>query len=75
MTAIMRQNMEKVLERDEVLHELEFKSEHMRESASRFQAAATKLKRRFQWANIKQAIVVAGVIIVIVGVVVLIALA
>ena len=64
----MRDNMQKVLERDSKLGDLEDKagifllmqwaaclcsSDGLKEGANRFEKKATKLKRNMQWKNIK----------------------
>ena len=69
---IMKHNVELVLIRDEKLTTLEGKSEDLLQSASKFERAATKLKRTFQWKNIKSALIMAGVVILVIGVVALV---
>ena len=49
----MRQNMDKVLERDAKLSELDNRAENLQAGASQFETAAGKLKRKMWWQNCK----------------------
>jgi hypothetical protein len=71
VTNIMKQNLQKVLDRDAKLSDLEDKSELLKDSANRFESTARKLKRKFWWQNIKYII---GVCIVIITLILLIVL-
>ena len=73
VTAIMKENVERVLLRDEKLNHLLDKSEELEQSSSRFSRLAKKLKSKFWWQNARTWFIVAGVVVVIVGVIVLIA--
>ncbi|KAF6027054.1 VAMP2 [Bugula neritina] len=66
---IMRVNVDKVLQRDEKLAELDQRADHLQAGASQFEAAAGKLKRKFWWKNCKMMIIL-GVVITLVLVVV-----
>ncbi|CAL1279506.1 unnamed protein product [Larinioides sclopetarius] len=50
---IMRTNVEKVLERDQKLSELDDRAEALQQGASQFEQQAGKLKRKFWWKNCK----------------------
>lgn len=67
----MKQNMVKVLERDDKLTNLEAKSKDLEQSANRFFKAAAALKRKFMWKNVKMILLVTGVVVLVVGVIVL----
>ncbi|KAF0313323.1 Synaptobrevin [Amphibalanus amphitrite] len=50
---IMRTNVEKVLERDQKLSELDDRADALQHGASQFEQQAGKLKRKFWWKNLK----------------------
>ncbi|TGZ58211.1 hypothetical protein CRM22_009708 [Opisthorchis felineus] len=50
---IMRTNVEKVLERDQKLSQLDDRADVLQAGASQFEASAGKLKRKFWMKNIK----------------------
>jgi hypothetical protein len=66
---IMRENVEKVLERDAKLGEMEERAETLYEGASAFQKSAGSLKNKMWLANLKQTIimVIIGVILLALG--------
>lgn len=72
VAGIMRENLNKVLERDEKLTDLEDKSEHLRDGASRFEKTARKLKRKFWWKNLKFTLGIVFIILVLIMVIILI---
>ena len=53
VVGIMRTNVEKVLERDQKLSELDDRADALQQGASQFEVHATKLKRKYWWQNIK----------------------
>ncbi|XP_013393959.1 vesicle-associated membrane protein 1 isoform X3 [Lingula anatina] len=68
---IMRVNVEKVLERDQKLSELDGRADALQAGASQFEASAGKLKNKYWWKNCKSMImmgVVIAVVVIIVGV-------
>ena len=66
---IMRENVEKVLERDAKLGEMEERAEALYEGASAFQKSAGSLKNKMWLQNLKQTIimVVVGLILILLG--------
>ncbi|VDP79263.1 unnamed protein product [Schistosoma mattheei] len=50
---IMRVNMEKVLERDAKLSQLDDRADALQAGASQFEASAGKLKNKYWWKNMK----------------------
>ncbi|KZS20390.1 Vesicle-associated membrane protein 8 [Daphnia magna] len=68
VVGIMRVNVEKVLERDQKLSELDDRADALQQGASQFEQQAGKLKRKFWWKNLKMMIVmgVIGLIILII---------
>lgn len=61
VVGIMRNNVEKVLERDQKLNELDEKADALQDGASQFEKSAGKLKNKFWMENLKA--IVASVII------------
>ncbi|XP_072736542.1 vesicle-associated membrane protein 1 isoform X1 [Ciconia boyciana] len=66
---IMRVNVDKVLERDQKLSELDDRADALQAGASQFESSAAKLKRKYWWKNCKMMIMM-GVICAIVVVVI-----
>ncbi|CAL8071757.1 unnamed protein product [Calicophoron daubneyi] len=58
---IMRVNMEKVLERDAKLSQLDDRADALQAGASQFEASAGKLKNKYWWKNMKMTIIIGGV--------------
>uniref|UniRef100_A0A674JIY6 Vesicle associated membrane protein 3 n=1 Tax=Terrapene triunguis TaxID=2587831 RepID=A0A674JIY6_9SAUR len=50
---IMRVNVDKVLERDQKLSELDNRADALQAGASQFETSAAKLKRKYWWKNCK----------------------
>lgn len=65
---IMRQNVDKVLERDKNLSMLDDRADKLQHNAAQFEQHAGKLKRKYWWKNMKMMIVmgIVGVIFAIV---------
>lgn len=68
MVGIMRVNVEKVLERDQKLSELDQRADALQHGASQFEQQAGKLKRKQWWANMKMMIImgIIGVVLLII---------
>lgn len=50
---IMRVNVDKVLERDQKLSELDDRADALQAGASQFESSAAKLKNKYWWKNCK----------------------
>lgn len=50
---IMRVNVDKVLERDQKLSDLDDRADALQAGASQFETSAAKLKRKYWWKNMK----------------------
>ncbi|XP_046673288.1 synaptobrevin-1 [Homalodisca vitripennis] len=61
VVGIMRVNVEKVLERDQKLSELDNRADALQQGASQFEQQAGRLKRKMWWKNVKMMIIM-GVI-------------
>lgn len=70
VVGIMRNNMEKVLERDAKLGDLEDKSDQLADGAQRFQMTSKKLKNRMWWQNMKWWLIIIIVVIAIIAIIV-----
>merc|ERR1712119_82291 len=62
---IMRVNVEKVLERDSKLSELDQRADNLQEGASQFQTQATRLKKKYWWQNMKMMMIIGVVALII----------
>ena len=69
---IMKDNIEKVLQRDEKLGDMESRTEELRDRASRFQKVSTKLKHKMLCKNLKFIIVLATIFLFLIMVILLI---
>ncbi|XP_043925968.1 vesicle-associated membrane protein 2-like [Protopterus annectens] len=58
---IMRVNVDKVLERDQKLSELDDRADKLQAGASQFETSAAKLKRKYWWKNCKMMIILGGI--------------
>ena len=67
---IMRVNVEKMLERDQKISELDRRADDLQEGASQFQQQAVKLKRKYWWENIKMWLIIGVVLLVVIIIVV-----
>nr|XP_038022466.1 vesicle-associated membrane protein 3 [Anas platyrhynchos] len=68
---IMRVNVDKVLERDQKLSELDDRADALQAGASQFETSAAKLKRKYWWKNCKMwAILIAVVVFIIIIIIV-----
>ena len=65
VVGIMRNNVEKVLERDQKLNELDEKADALQDGASQFEKSAGKLKNKFWVENMKM-IVISGLIVLLI---------
>ncbi|XP_004345740.1 hypothetical protein CAOG_06150 [Capsaspora owczarzaki ATCC 30864] len=71
VVGIMKNNVEKVLERDAKLTDIQDKSEALRDGAERFQTTSRKLKRKMWYKNIKFMIILVVVVLILIGAIVL----
>lgn len=66
---IMRINVDKVIQRDEKLSDLDNRAETLQVGARQFESSATRMKRKFWWQNLKMwilLVVIALIIIIII---------
>jgi len=67
---IMKTNVEKVLERDQKLSELDDRADALQQGASQFEQSAGKLKRKFWWKNLKMMIVMGIITVIILAIII-----
>lgn len=64
VTLIMKHTMEKVMDRDEKLSNLDEKSNMLLNNSKKFGVTAIKLKRKMLWKNIKCMMVMVSIVLV-----------
>uniref|UniRef100_A0A1B0CIW1 Putative vesicle-associated membrane protein 2-like isoform x3 n=1 Tax=Lutzomyia longipalpis TaxID=7200 RepID=A0A1B0CIW1_LUTLO len=69
---IMKTNVEKVLERDQKLSELDDRADALQQGASQFEQQAGKLKRKFWLQNLKMMIIMGVIGLVILAIIMMI---
>lgn len=71
VVGIMRVNVEKVLERDQKLSELDSRADALQEGGKRFEQQAQRLHKKYWWKNMKMMIIMGvigvTVLIIIIG--------
>jgi t-SNARE complex subunit (syntaxin) len=67
---IMRVNVDKVLERDQKLSELDDRADALQAGASQFEATSGKLKRKMWWKNLKMMLILGLIVTVIIIIIV-----
>ncbi|OXU23605.1 vesicle-associated membrane protein 2 [Nasonia vitripennis] len=70
VVGIMRVNVDKVLERDQKLSELDNRADALQIGAAQFEQQAGKLKRKYWWKNLKMMIII-GVICAIILIIII----
>ncbi|KAG1925374.1 vesicle-associated membrane protein [Pimephales promelas] len=66
---IMRVNVDKVLERDQKLSELDDRADALQAGASQFESCAAKLKNKYWWKNCKMMIIMGVIGVLFVGII------
>ncbi|XP_026784208.1 vesicle associated membrane protein 1a [Pangasianodon hypophthalmus] len=65
---IMRVNVEKVIDRDKNLSELDNRADALHDGAKMFESSAAKLKNKYWWKNCKMMIIMGVVVVLLVGI-------
>ncbi|GAA6089389.1 vesicle associated membrane protein 1a, partial [Tachysurus ichikawai] len=65
---IMRANVDKVLDRDKNLSELDDRADALHNGAMLFESSAAKLKNKFWWKNLKMMIIMGVVVVILMGI-------
>ena len=71
VVGIMKVNVEKVLERDQKLSQLDDRADALQEGASQFEKSAATLKRKYWWKNIKMIIIMCAIVVLLVIIIVI----
>jgi len=71
VVGIMRTNVEKVLERDQKLSELDDRADALQQGASQFEQQAGKLKRKYWWKNLKMIAILVAIVLIILIIIIL----
>ncbi|CAD5231491.1 unnamed protein product [Bursaphelenchus xylophilus] len=71
VVGIMKVNVEKVLERDQKLSQLDDRADALQEGASQFEKSAATLKRKYWWKNIKMIIIMCTIVVLLVIIIVI----
>lgn len=69
VTEIMRANVEKVLERDAMISQLDERADALKEGAEMFEKQAGALKSKYWWKNMKMIAIMAIVAIILLGII------
>jgi len=70
VVGIMKVNVEKVLERDAKLSQLDDRADALQEGASQFEKSAATLKRKYWWKNCKMIIILCAIVCIIIIIIV-----
>merc|ERR1712227_227695 len=70
VVVIMKQNVDKVLERDSKLTELDTRADALQAGAAQFETNATSLQRKFWWQNMKMNLIIGGVIVIVIVIII-----
>eukprot|EP00116_Pleurobrachia_bachei_P016490 sb/3476752/ len=65
---IMQNNIQRVIERDTKLTDINQRADQLQDGASQFKTTGQQLRRKMWWQNMKFKIVIAVIVIVILGV-------
>lgn len=71
VTGVMKQNIEKVLERGDKLDDLVEQSDNLQAGAATFKTTSKRISRKYYWQNKKMMIIIVIVVIVIVTIIIL----
>lgn len=70
VVSIMKVNVDKVLERDSKLSELDNRADVLQQGAAQFEQRAGKLKRKYWWKNLRMMIII-GIIVTIILIIII----
>merc|ERR1712133_21659 len=72
VVGIMRENVEKVMERDQKLSDLDDIATQLADSGLQFSRSAKKVRRKYWWENLKMKLIMGGVAVVILIIVIVV---
>lgn len=68
-TTLLKDNIDKLLQRETKLNDIQDKTEDLEYSSIRFKVQSTRLRRQMWWNNMKLIIVVVGVALLVLGII------
>ena len=71
VTVVMKDNVEKLIERGENLEVLQQKTENMDEHAKLFQNHSRDLKRQMRWKYIRNSLIILVLVLLLIGIIIL----
>lgn len=74
VTSLLKDNVEKVLERGERIDTLQSRSEDLESNSSHFKRSAVQLKKKMWWKNCKMMCILGSVVFVIIAVIIIVIL-
>merc|ERR1712018_713134 len=72
VVGIMRENVKKVMERDQKLSDLDDRATQLADSGLQFSRSAKKVRRKYYWENLKMKLIIGGVAVVILIIVIVV---
>merc|ERR1712018_696205 len=72
VVGVMRNNIDKVLERDAKLNDLDFRASNLEATSAVFQQSSRRLRKKYWWQNLKMKLILGGVTIIIIIIIILI---
>merc|ERR1712112_188547 len=72
VVGVMRNNIDKVLERDSKLNDLDYRANNLQATSAVFQQSSRRLKKKYWWQNLKMKLCLGGVLVVVLIVIILI---
>ncbi|KAK4316792.1 hypothetical protein Pmani_012050 [Petrolisthes manimaculis] len=70
VVGIMRTNVERIMEREEKLNELDQRASVLSESSAEFKTTSQKLKRKYWWKNLKMMLILGAVVVSVIVIIV-----
>merc|ERR1711879_666346 len=73
VVGVMRNNIDKVLERDSKLNDLDYRASNLQATSAVFQQSSRRLRKKYWGQNLKMKLILGGVCIVVIIIIILIA--
>ncbi|XP_013072802.1 vesicle-associated membrane protein 3-like isoform X1 [Biomphalaria glabrata] len=74
VTSLLKDNVEKVLQRGERIDTLQSRSEDLENNSTQFKRAAVQIKKKMWWKNCKMACILGSVIFLIIAIIIIVIL-
>ncbi|XP_040572815.1 vesicle-associated membrane protein 3 [Lepeophtheirus salmonis] len=66
VVTIMRENVNKVIQRDEKLGDLDDRAANLEANSNSFAASSVRLRRKYWWENLKMKLIIGGIFITVI---------